>query len=176
MDSFGFTQDDLLANRENKLTPRQQKLVTSYIKIAAVSTRLAVVACVGTVLLYFGIGYAMRPENGFGQALPYLIFAAALFVGIFAFFIMLGFSKSRQLRERQISTITGTANRSTKKLNYGRWTAYYVMIGNIKFQLQSQDQFDILQDNAQYRVFYIQYPPAHIILSLEPLAATNQTF
>lgn len=169
MDAFEFTNDDLLANRANKLTQRQHKKVASYIKIAKISTRFALGACVGTVMVYFGIGYALQPEDGFGQALPYLIFAAALFVGVFVFFIIVGIIQSRHLREGHISIIEGHASRSTRKLNHGRWTAYYVTIGDVRFQLRSKDQFEVFRDNAQYRVFYIQYPPTHLILTLEQI-------
>ncbi len=169
MEAFGFTHDDLLSNRANKLTQSQQRKINSHIKIAEISTRLALGACIGTIILYLGIGYALRPENGYGQALPYLIFATALFIGIFIFFILVGNYKGRYLREGQISIVEGTANPSTKKLNHGRWTAYYVSVGDVKFQLSSQDQFDALQANVRYRIFYIQYPPAHIILAIEPM-------
>ena len=169
MDAFGFTNDDLLANHANKLTQRQHKQIASYIKIARISTRLAWGACIGTVIVYFGIGYVLQPDDGFGQALPYLIFAVALFVGIFVFFIVVGIIRSRHLREKHISMIEGHAIRSTRKLNHGRWTAYYVTIGEARFQLSSQDQFEVFRDNTQYRVFYIQYPPAHLILTVEPM-------
>ncbi|MBC7879193.1 MAG: hypothetical protein H7Y59_18645 [Anaerolineales bacterium] len=169
MDAFDFTNDDLLANRANKLTPNQHKQINSYIKIARISTRLALSACIGTVIVYFGIAYVLQPDNGFGQALPYLIFTAALFIGVFVFFIAVGIIQGRHLRERHISIIEGHASRSTRKLKHGRWTAYYVTIGNIRFQLSSQDQYEAFQDNVQYRVFYIQYPPAHLILAFEPI-------
>jgi hypothetical protein len=169
IDGFDFTNDDLLANRDNKLTQHQNKLIASYIKIARVSTRLALIACIGTVLVYFIIGYFLQPEDGFGQALPYLIFAIALFIVIFVFFIVVGLIQSRHLRERHISIIEGPASRSARKIKHGRWTAYYVTIGNIRFQLSSKDQFEAFRDNVQYRVFYIQYPPAHLILSFEPI-------
>ncbi len=169
MDAFEFTNDDLLANHANKLTQRQHKQIASYIKVARISTRLALGACVGTVMVYFGIGYVLQPEDGFGQALSYLIFAAALFVGVFVFFIMVGIIQGRHLRERHISLIEGHASRSTRKLNHGRWTAYYVTIGDVRFQLSSQDQFEFFRDNAQYRVFYIQYAPTHLILTLEQI-------
>lgn len=169
MEAFGFTQDDLLSNRANKLTQSQQRKINSHIKIAKISTRFALAACIGTIILYFGIGYVLRPENGYGQALPYLLFGAALFAGIFIFFIWVGNFKARHLRNGQISIVEGMASPSTKKLDRGRWTAYYVSVGDVKFQLSNQGQFDALQANIRYRVFYIQYPPTHIILAIESL-------
>ncbi len=169
MEAFEFTHDDLLSNRANKLTQSQQRKINSHIRIAEISSRLALGACIGTMILYLGIGYALRPENGYGQALPYLIFAAALFIGIFIFFILVGNFKGRHLRDGQISVVEGIASPSIKKLNHGRWSAYYVSVGDVKFQLSSQDQFDALRADVRYRVFYIQYPPTHIILSIESM-------
>jgi hypothetical protein len=169
MEAFGFTNEDLLANHVNKLTQRQHRQIASYIKIARISTLLALGACIGTVIVYFGIGYVLQPDDGFGQALPYLIFAATLFVGIFVFFIVVGIIRSRHLREKHISMVDGHVIRSTRKLKHGWWTAYYVTVGEVRFQLSSRDQYDVFRDNTQYRVFYIQYPPTHLILTVEPM-------
>ncbi len=169
MDAFGFTNDDLSANHANKLTQRQHKQIASYIKIAKMSTRLGLGACIGSVIVFFGVAYSLQPADGFGQALPYLMLAAALFISIFIFFITVGIIDSRHLNERHISMAEGPASRSIRKLKYGRWTAYYVTIAEIRFQLSSQEQFEVFRDNMQYRVFYIQYPPAHLILTVEPM-------
>ena len=131
--------------------------------------RLGLGACTGSVIVFFGIAYVLQPADGFGQALPYLTFAAALFIGIFIFFIAVGIIRSRYLNERHISMAEGSASRSIRTLKHGRWTAYYVTIGGVRFQLPSQDQFEVFRDNVQYRVFYIQYPPAHLILTLEQM-------
>ncbi len=169
MDAFEFTNDDLLANRANKLTPDQQKRIAACINIANTSTRLALIACMGSIVLFFGIAYRLQPADGFGGALPFLILAAVLFMSIFIFFIIVGIIRRRHLDNRRISVTEGYAARSTRKLKNGRWTAYYVTIAETRFQLSSQAQFEVFRDNAHYRVFYIQYPPAHLILTLEQL-------
>lgn len=169
MDAFEFTNDDLLANRANKLTPDQHKRIAACIKIANTSTWLALIACVGSIVLFFGIAYRLQPANGFGEALPFLILAAILFMTIFIFFIVVGIIRSRHLNNRHISVIEGYAARSTRKLKNGRWTAYYVSIAETRFQLSSQAQFEVFRDNTHYRVFYIQYPPAHLILTVEQI-------
>jgi hypothetical protein len=169
MDAFGFTRHDLLANQANELTPEQHKRINTHIKIANISTRLALIACIGTIVVFFGIAYRLQPAGGFGQALPVLIFAAGLFMSIFIFFIVVGTIRARHLYNRNISVIEGTAAQSTQKIKNGRWTAYYVSIAGIRFQLSSRAQFEAFQDNAHYRVFYIQYPPTHLILSLEQM-------
>lgn len=174
MDAFEFTDHDLSANRENKLTPDQHKRITAYIKIANTSTWLAVVACMGSIVVFFGIAYRLQPVGGFGEALPILILAAILFMSIFIFFIVVGMIRSRHLYNRRISVAEGYAARSTRKVKNGRWTAYYVTIAETRFQLSSRAQFEVFQDNEFYRVFYIQYPPAHLILSMEQMDHTDK--
>lgn len=172
MDAFEFTSDDLAANRADKLTPAQQKRITTHIRIAKTSTRLALIACIGSIAIFFAIAYRLQPADGFGGALPFLISAAVVFMSIFIFFIVVGMIRSRHLYNRQISVIEGSAVRSTRKVKNGRWTAYYVSIGEIRFQLSSRAQFEAFQDHVQYRVFYIQYPPAHVILSIEQMGSS----
>ena len=169
MDAFEFTNHDLLANRANKLTPDQHKRIAACIKIANTSTRLALIACIGSIVVFFGIAYRLQPADDFGQELPFLILAAVAFISIFIFFIIVGIIRRHHLDNRRISVIEGYAARSTRKLKNGRWTAYYVTIAETRFQLSSQAQFEAFRDNVRYRVFYIQYPPAHLILTLEQL-------
>jgi hypothetical protein len=167
MDAFEFTKDDLVANRANKLTAAQQKRIDAVIRIANTSTWLALIACVGSIVVFFGIAYRLQPAGGFGQELAILILAAGLFMSIFIFFIIVGMIRIRHLNNRHISVIEGYATRSTQKLKNGRWTAYYVTIAETRFQLSSQAQFEAFREDAHYRVFYIQYPPTHLILSVE---------
>jgi hypothetical protein len=173
MDAFEFTDHDLEANRANKLTPDQHKLITTYIKIANTSTWLALIACIGTIMVFFAIAYGLQPADGFGGALPVLILAAVVFMTIFIFFIIVGLIRSRHLNNRQISVIEGVAARSTQKWKNGRLTAYYVTIAGTRFQLSSRAQFEAFQDDAHYRVFYIQYPPTHLILSIEQMGSST---
>jgi hypothetical protein len=169
MDAFEFTNDDLVANRANQLTPGQQKRIATYIKIANTGTRLALIACMGSIVIFFGIAYRLQPAGGFGGALPFLIIAAAVFMVIFIFFIVLGMIRSRHLHNRHISVVEGVAARSTRKVKNGRWTAYYVTIAETRFQLSNKAQFEVFRDSARYRIFYIQYPPAHLILTVEQM-------
>jgi hypothetical protein len=173
MDAFEFTDHDLAANRANKLTPDQQKRIAAHIRITKTSTWLALIACIGSVAVFFGIAYRLQPADGFGGALPVLILAAIVFMSIFIFFIIVGMIRSRHLYNRLISVVEGSAARSTRKLKHGRWTAYYVTIAETRFQLSSRAQFEAFQDDAHYRVFYIQYPPTHLILSIEQMGSST---
>lgn len=169
MDTFDFTNKDLAANRANKLTQDQHKRIVAHIRIARTSTRLALIACLGSIVVFFWIADRLQPADGFGEALPFLILAAVLFMTIFILFIVVGIIRSRHLKNHRISVVEGHAARSTRTMKNGRWTAYYVTIAGVRFQLSSQAQFECFQDHTNYRVFYIQYPPAQLILSVEEI-------
>ena len=164
-DAFDFTEDDLLANRAGKLSIRQNERVDEYLPIAKKRARFALIVGVGSVLFLFGIAFFAEP-NQFLQALPYLSIAASFYLLIFLAFVIVDFKKLRRLDAREVQIAEGTAHLLSKKLRHGRWTAYYVTVDNIKFQIQ-RDQFEMFQEGARYKVFYLNYPPTHWILSVD---------
>jgi hypothetical protein len=169
MDAFGFNAADLSANRADTLTARQVERIGVYLKASKANSRLAFMACVGSVIVFTGIAFILQPAVEVLQALPYLAAGIALYGITFCFFIALGIFQARHLRDRRLSVVEGTASRSTRKLKQGRWTAYYVTINGVRFQLHDRDQYGSLQDGARYRIFYIHHPPAHVILTLDQI-------
>lgn len=164
-DAFDFTEDDLLANRAGRLSIRQNERVDEYVPIAQKRARFALIVGVGSVFILFGIAFFAEP-NQFLQALPYLSIAAAFYLLIFLAFLIVDFEKLRRLGAREVQIAEGTAHLLSKKLRHGRWTAYYVTIDNIKFQIQ-RDQFEMFQEGARYKIFFLNYPPTQWILSVE---------
>ena len=169
MDAFKFNAEDLSANRADTLTARQIERMDVYLKASKANRRLAWVVCVGTVIVFFGIAFVLQPADEVRRALPYLVSGIALYMLVFGFFIALGVFQGRHLSGRRLSVVAGTASRSTRKLKQGRWTAWYVTIDGVRFQLHDQDQYKALQDDVKYRIFYIHYPPAHVILTLDQM-------
>lgn len=49
-------------------------------------------------------------------------------------------------------------------------TAYFVTIGRTRFRLATPAQFEAFQAGCLYRVFYINDPPVHLILSAETIS------
>ncbi len=119
----------------------------------------------GSVLFLFGIAFFAEPDQ-FPQALPYLSIAAVLYLVVFLAFMIVDFNRLRRLNTREVQTMEGVAHLSSKKLRHGRWTAYYVAVDKIKFQIH-RDQFEALQDGARYKVFFLNHPPTHWVLSIE---------
>lgn len=165
LEAFDFTEDDLLANRAGRLSIRQNERVDEYVPIAKKRARFALIVGMGSVLFLFGITFFAEP-NQFLQALPYLSIAAALYLLIFLAFVIVDFKKLRRLDAREVQIAEGTAHLSSKKLRHGRWTAYYVTIDNIRFQIH-RDQFEALQEGVRSKIFFLSYPPTHWILSVE---------
>ena len=164
-DAFDFTEDDLLANRAGNLSVRQNERVAEYLPIAKKRARFALIVGEGSMLFLFGIAFFAEP-NQFLQALPYLSIAAALYLLIFLAFVIVDFNKLRRLDAREVQIAEGTAHLLSKKLRHGRWTAYYVTIDKIRFQIH-RDQYKAVHEGARYKIFLLNYPPTHWILSVE---------
>ncbi len=169
MDAFGFNAEDLSANRADTLTARQIEQINLYIRALKARSRLALTVCMGSVIIFLGVAFILQPAGEVLGAMPYLASGVALYVLVFSFFIALGIFQSRHLSKRRLNVVAGTASRSTRKLKQGRWTAWYVTIDGVRFQLHDQDQYETLQDGMKYRVFYIHHPPTHVILSMDQI-------
>lgn len=163
--AFDFTEEDLLANRAGRLSNQQNERLDEYLSVAKKRSRFALIVGVGSVLIMFGIAFFVEPDQ-FPQALPYLSIAAALYLVIFLAFMIVDFNRLRRLDAREVQTVEGVAQLSSKKLKHGRWTVYYVVVDKIQFQIH-RDQFEAFQDGARYKVFFLNHPPTHWVLSVE---------
>lgn len=165
LDAFNFTEEDLRANRAGRVSVRQNELVDEYLSIAKKRSRFALLVGTGSVFILFGIAFFAEP-NQFQQTLPYLFIAAPLYLAAFLAFMIVDFNRLRRLNAREVQTMEGVAHLSSKKLRHGRWTAYYVVLDKIKFQIH-RGQFEALQDGARYTVFFLNHPPTHWVLAVE---------
>jgi len=163
--AFDFTDEDLLANRAGKLSPRQHEQVEEYLRLAKKRSQFALIAGTGSATVLFGVAFLVQ-SNQFLQALPFLGIGVALYLLIFLSFMVVDFNKLRRLNAREVQSVAGIAHRTTKKLRHGRWTAYYVTVEKIRFQIH-HDQYDAFQNGGRVRVFFIHYPPTHWVLSVE---------
>lgn len=166
---FDFTADDLASNAKGQLTERQQELLKSYRKVSGCGTITAFIAVIGS----FGVMAVIFLLSSDNES-PLPPEAMLAIGGVFGFAILLflifwlwGIYRVRYVRSPKVFDVTGQAHPKIKKRQYH--TEYYVKIGNVRFQLQSKNQYDAIQADQTYRVYYVHYPPAHIILSIEPL-------
>lgn len=164
-EAFDFTEEELLANRAGKLSPRQDEWLEEYLGLAKKRGRFAVIVGMGSVVLPFGVAFFAQP-NQFLQSLPYLSIAAALYLSIFSAFVIVDYNKLRRLNAREVQSVDGIVQLSSKKLGRRGWTAYYVAMEKIRFQIH-RDQYEKFQDGARFCVYFLQYPPTHWFLSIE---------
>lgn len=166
---FDFTQEDLRANQVGELTESQRLKLQKYGKQFACASLVAFVAMLGSVglIVAFTVSNADGNPAVMKDAVPILtiVFGWTLFIVLF--FILLGFYRVRDIRSGKLSTAEGETHCWTKKQRY--LTEYHFKIGKTKFRATSQAQYDAIQPDRNYRVYYIKNPPAHIIFSIEPL-------
>lgn len=167
-DSFQFDADDLAQNRNGELTAAQHKKLEAYRKTYRCGSILAGISIVGSIAVMAGIFIFNSDINSpaMQQALPFIAVTFGSVLLIFVFFILLDRFRARHLRSGKISVVTGSIKRSSKTLQHAG-TAYYVTVGKTRFQVPTKAQYDVFQPDTSYRVYYVQYPPTHIILSVE---------
>lgn len=167
-DIFQFDGDDLAQNRNGELTATQHKKLEAYRKTYRYGSILASIVMIGSIAVMAGIFIFNSDINSptMQQALPFIAGTLGSVLLIFAFFVLLGRFRARHLRSGKISVVTGSIKRSSKTLQHAG-TAYYVTVGKTRFQVPTQAQYDAFQPDTSYRIYYVQYPPTHIILSVE---------
>ena len=163
--ALGFDEGDLQANREGRLSERQERMLTERRRLRGCGTRAAVWALVGSAAL---LGAALLILGGtMGQMLPYALMVVGAFLAIGLFFVWLGNLRSRDLVRWKVSVVEGEARLSTRF--YGgklRMMAYYVTVGGVRFQVQ-KGEYEAFEEGRRYRVYYVNDPPVGVILSME---------
>lgn len=167
MKAFSFGEEELTANKQGRITARQKKTLNQHIKVSRFSSGLAMIATIVSIAVMLGMVIFTSQGPGLKQAAPYLAgtaFLVFVFTGAFTF---LGLRKLRVLQREEISVREGALRLNSKNLGYGSMQAHYVWIDEFRFQLTSEKQLKTLVNGGQYRVYYVHYPPTHIILSVE---------
>ncbi|MDZ4722030.1 MAG: hypothetical protein SH847_26515 [Roseiflexaceae bacterium] len=172
--AFGCSLDDLVANRRGSLTPHQQQIVAQQIAIGSWSSGLAALVILSSAAFFLiGAPFLIKDGPVPPQAVPYLIGTMLGVLGIVSVFIGIGMRRVQVLRQAHISVIEGPIRCTTKQFRHGRWIAYYAWIGHLRFQLTTQKQYKLLEEGNSYRIYYINYPPVQLILSIEELSRDN---
>ena len=173
MQAFNFSAEDLAANRQGLLTNRQRQMVANQVKLVRISSTLALSSVLGSMLVF--VGMAVFAEQGPipPQAIPYLAGTGLILLCIVGMFIFIGLRRLHTLRAEKISMTTGLIHLTTKRFRRGRWTGYYATIDAIRFQLASKQQFEALNEDSTYQIYFLNYPPTHLILSLEEIGLTG---
>jgi len=163
--TFLFQPADLRANRNGRLTPRQQ----ARLHHAGVSMRMAmavfVIVMLGTAAIAILASWrsgAFAGASSQANFTTYAILAAVVFA-----VIVIGFLASRKAMvstsSRQFFIATGTAAVGRVRPESAN---YELKIGATKLRLLTQEQLQAFQPGVEYRVFYLP-GPAPTILSAE---------
>ena len=166
---FDFTQEDLRANQMGQLSASQQENLQSYSNQFGCASVVALIFVVVSIIAIFA--YALSSGEfdmaTFQEVLPIMVLVFGGSFLLVVFFILLGFYRARDMRSGKLSTAEGEAHCWTKKQRY--FVEYHFKIGKTKFRATSQSQYDAIDPDLSYRVYYVKNPPAHIIFSIEPL-------
>lgn len=169
MKAFSFNADELTANEQGKLTTRQQRVLKQHINVSRFRSGLAMFAAIASIVIMFGLLLFISDGSGLKQAAPYLAGTAFVFFAIMGIFTLIGLRRLRTLQKQDVSVIEGKIRLNAKSHEYGTMKAHYAWIDDFRFQLTSEKQFKVLVEDNSYRIYYIHYPPTHIILSVEEL-------
>ena len=169
MKAFSFGTDELAANKLGKLTARQKKILTQHIKVSRFSSGLAMTATIASIAILFGVLFFSSQGTVTKQAAPFLAGTAFFVFAIMGIFTFIGLRRLRTLQNEEVNVMEGQIRLNVKSLDYGTMKAHYAWIGNFRFQLTSKQQFKVLVNGNLYRIYYVHYPPTHIILSVEDI-------
>ncbi|KQC13674.1 MAG: hypothetical protein APR63_07855 [Desulfuromonas sp. SDB] len=164
--AFDFTTDDLYANKNGMITPHQEVKLKSWSNKMIQKKMLAYLLNIGIIgaVAYFYIYKSNRPLNEITSYLPIMVFAGALIISV-----VMRFYFTRNLRSGKISSTLGvpkSTNYNTKK--YTKSSSRIISMDNTRFYLTPQ-QFDSIDFDCQYQLYYIKSSPYSVILSIEKL-------
>jgi len=161
--TFFFSATDLDANRQGKLSPRQQARQ----RAAGTNMRLAAGVFILVMIGSLGVILFMNQPAGVtgdldGNGTPILVMAAAVGIAILVG-VLISFRHMTSAREKQISTAEGTARWGKIELEKAN---FELRIGTKKLRLLTEEQLVSFVEGEEYRVYYLNGPvPA--ILSAE---------
>lgn len=162
---FGFTAEELAANRGGYLTTEQEHLldvtVDAYDRGARRSGRLVAVVLVVAIVLT-AIAIAAAPGGGLDAA----SLATVILTGIMAIILwaMRRGQRTRDaFRDRRLQTAEGPLN--VRTTSTGGW---YAHVGDARFGVEL-DQSEVLREDGRYAVHYLALPDGAMPLSIEAL-------
>lgn len=171
--ALGFDGEDLKANKEGRLSERQERMVAEMRRLRGCGTRAAVWALVGSAVLVgvapvlFGGVMGQQGGGDAGKALPYTLGVAGVFLVMALIFVVVGKVRSGDLASGKVSVVEGEARLSTRFIGPRvRMMAYFVAVGGVRFHVQ-KEEFEAFEEGRWYRVYYVKDPPVGVILSVE---------
>lgn len=165
---FDFNEADLSLNRNGRVSEKQAELISQHRRIRRFGGRIAAVFFFVSIVSIFLIPLYFIGSKQLRKHPEIAIIYVAVFLfclALFVFFTLLGNLRS-DLKSGKISEIEGIAEKWEKKISRNLGKAYYLKIGNEKFQLDEKAKYQAFESNVYYRIFYVRHSPTHIILSV----------
>ena len=161
MRAFSFGAEELVANGKGKLTARQQKLLSQHINVSRISSGLAILSTLASIMVMVGILIFIPQGSALKQASPFLAGVASLVFAVMGIFTFIGLRRLKTLQKQEVSVAEGAIRLASKKLEYGLLKANYAWIGKLRMQLTSERQFKALKEDKLYRIYYVHYIRPH---------------
>lgn len=167
--AFEFDDATLNKNQSGELSERQRQKLNIYQRHASTSFRLVSIALIGTGVLLVGAWAASNPISR--ETFQTEMIAFGSLGAILLLVNLYNWMSYRRLMNRlihgEIQHIQGTISKYQQKIPRLKMTAYYIEIGSTRFQVDKKEKWEALDDRKSYLIHYINYPPTHIILSVE---------
>jgi hypothetical protein len=169
--AFEFMPEELELNRVRQLSPAQEAKLVQYRRARGCGQRMALIVFGATSVGLLALPYVLN-EPSMDQARPFLLGTAVIFFAIFILSMIGSYLSGRDLAQGRIDVIEGQVKTWSKniKSQYGNLgTAYYLKIGRKKFQLETAQRMQALNNGRRYRFYVVPNGRVPIILSVESL-------
>jgi len=169
--AFGFTDEELLVNKQNILSERQKETIKKHYKGRNFGILIALVAVISSLIFFAIMIYTSFDTDSreFKESFPYFILAGTVFTGIFLFFILLSLIKSRDLRKGRISYEEGIISRADNIPSKSRLSEFVIRIGKTYFIFYNPAEYYAFENGKRYGIYFVRNNKFNIILSAEEL-------
>jgi hypothetical protein len=156
MRELNFTEDDLAANQQGKLSDRQQQRLArqrlGIILGGLFITGIMLLFCYSGVYMLFALG--LHRDGMIGIALPLCMFAFAGLAAPFGFLVLReGWNYDVAVQEGKLTYIQGVLQKQLRFFEKG-WVTYYVKVGDTGFRVNN-GVYQAFEEGQLYHVYYM---------------------
>ena len=159
-----FDLNALMNNRQGVLAPSQMKIIYSRIKLSGIFFLMAV-----------GVGFNQYIKDGL--SVGFLAIAGYLLVtGILGISLITALRNASVKRVESMEGIGFSIYETNRDRESGhKKTTYYYQIGETRFLVRSEEAYNALIDELNYRAYYL--PGSKLLVNIETLQAPpDQTY
>jgi len=172
---FGFTPEDIEANRKGLLSARQHTIIQRTAILGIKSSRVMVfiiVPLIMVAILSFDFLTSTGIQRYFGKDLlttGAVVGAVLVVIGIVGASLLRSIGLFRKMKSDTVYAAIGPARiqRVVGKMGYRTYTRYDLCIGKVRFLSQNPSALQYIQEGHSYQVYYMVAPGTAILLSIE---------